>query len=317
MSDGRPYPNLGHAVLMTVAVVVLQVSLSVPIEVLGMVVGHALGCGPLHLTAHPVSLAVVNTIVFAVILLWGKTANRAPLRELFPLRPVRVGLLLPVVLTMLGASALLSEADNLFRWLWPMPAWLARILGDVLGAQDHPWSSFMVLVVVAPVTEELLYRGLILRGLLAHYRPGLAVLACAILFGLVHANPWQFVSATLLGALFGWWFLRTGSLLPCLVGHASHNSMVLFCQYLPFEIPGFNQGDPMTATGFQPWWFNLGGLAVAAAGCWLFHCLAPKPLAAPPVMPPTPPPLLSPPPLLASVQDRPVGPPAEKLTGLE
>ena len=55
-------------------------------------------------------------------------------------------------------------------------------------------------------------------------KPGF-LLALGMFFaviGLIHLNPWQFVPATLLGVLFAWFLLRTGSLVPCLVGHALH-----------------------------------------------------------------------------------------------
>ena len=64
---------------------------------------------------------------------------------------------------------------------------------------------------------------MILRGLLLHYSAPTAIIASALLFGLVHLNPWQAVGAVALGVLFGWWYVRTRSLTLCIFGHAVNN----------------------------------------------------------------------------------------------
>jgi hypothetical protein len=103
------------------------------------------------------------------------------------------------------------------------------------------------------------------------------VLVTAVLFGLTHLNPWQFSSAMGLGAVLGWWFWRTQSLAPCLLGHALLNGWVLANPYLPFAIPGFNKGEPYASAELQPLWFDLAGLALAGTGAWLFQRMTAPP----------------------------------------
>jgi len=211
------------------------------------------------------------------VIVWGVLLNRAPLRTIFPMAPVRGALFAPIVLTTLGAGILLSEADNAFRWCLPMPEWLTHAFQNLFFGGGCFWGTVLTMVVVAPVTEELLCRGLIFRGLLKRHRTVTAVLLSSLLFALLHFNPWQFISAAVLGALFAWWFWETRSLVPCLVGHALNNTLVVCMPYLPVEIPGLNAGSPFGPVEFQPLWLDLTGLALAALGIWWFKRLVRKP----------------------------------------
>ena len=145
------------------------------------------------------------------------------LREICPLVPIRLPLLFPMALTVIGISILFSESDNLMRTVLPPPAWFDEFFRSLLSGEISLWGSIVSLVVIAPLTEELLVRGLILRGFLSHYSVRKAILASAIFFGVLHLNPWQFIGATALGILFAWWFIETRSMLPCFFGHAFTN----------------------------------------------------------------------------------------------
>jgi hypothetical protein len=88
-----------------------------------------------------------------------------------------------------------------------------------LASEDSLWVSLLALVVLAPLCEELFFRGWMLRGLLKRYSPAQSIGFTAILFAIFHLNPWQAIVALPLGLLFGWLAWRTGSLLPGIVGH--------------------------------------------------------------------------------------------------
>ena len=79
--------------------------------------------------------------------------------------------------------------------------------------------TFLSIVVLAPILEELLFRGIILRGLLARMSAPKAIGLSSFLFGFVHLNPWQFVSAFFMGLLLGWLFERQKSVANCVLVH--------------------------------------------------------------------------------------------------
>ncbi len=81
---------------------------------------------------------------------------------------------------------------------------------------------FFTLAVVPAFVEELLFRGLVLSNLLPYGRTT-AVLASAVLFGLMHQNVEQLLYATAAGVVIGWVYVCTGSIWPCILLHFCNN----------------------------------------------------------------------------------------------
>lgn len=86
--------------------------------------------------------------------------------------------------------------------------------------------GLLSIALLAPILEELLFRGAIEGYLLREWRsPWGAIVVSSLIFGVVHMNPAQIPFAFLLGMMFGWLYYRTGSLLPGVVGHVLNNSV--------------------------------------------------------------------------------------------
>jgi membrane protease YdiL (CAAX protease family) len=106
-------------------------------------------------------------------------------------------------------------------------------LPDQLGANDSSLNLVLVLVLVcliAPVCEELFFRGFCFTALRRRlgWLPG--ALATGLIFGLIHAGSadWVFLPPLgLLGFLLCVLYMRTGSLLPCMALHALNNAVAL------------------------------------------------------------------------------------------
>lgn len=92
-------------------------------------------------------------------------------------------------------------------------------------------------VIMAPVFEEVVFRGIIQKGLINKgMKPMTAIWISAVVFGIVHANPWQFVGAVLLGYVLGMVYHRTKSLLMPVLLHAFNNLLsVLLLTYSDTE----------------------------------------------------------------------------------
>lgn len=79
-------------------------------------------------------------------------------------------------------------------------------------------------VIMAPIFEEIIFRGIIQKGLINKgVKPWKAILYASIIFGVVHANPWQFVGAVLLGCVLGLVYYKTKSLLLPMLLHGFNN----------------------------------------------------------------------------------------------
>ena len=85
------------------------------------------------------------------------------------------------------------------------------------------WSSFLVVAIFAPIFEEWMCRGMVLRGLLTKMKPGWAIVISALFFAVIHANPWQALNAFLIGLVMGYVYYKTGSLILTMLIHFINN----------------------------------------------------------------------------------------------
>ncbi|MBR5558987.1 MAG: CPBP family intramembrane metalloprotease [Oscillospiraceae bacterium] len=84
-------------------------------------------------------------------------------------------------------------------------------------------ATFLVVGLLGPIMEELLFRGLILRRLLPYGRT-FAVVGSAVMFGLFHANLFQIGYAFATGLALAYITVRTGSILHAAVMHVFFNT---------------------------------------------------------------------------------------------
>ena len=117
-----------------------------------------------------------------------------------------------------------------------LSAWVGERVSSVLGAPPEGWSllahlaegpeSVVILiaaVIVAPLGEELLFRGAIFGALARAGGVGLPIIGSAALFGLVHLSPGHAAAAFVSGLCLGWLRAVTGSVWPGVVAHALNN----------------------------------------------------------------------------------------------
>ena len=83
-------------------------------------------------------------------------------------------------------------------------------------------------LVVAPVLEEFLFRGILFRAMKRSFGVGPALVISSILFGLVHQNVLSFVPLTFLGIILSLSYERTGDLRTCIFIHAFFNGFMVF-----------------------------------------------------------------------------------------
>ena len=91
----------------------------------------------------------------------------------------------------------------------------------------EPW-GYVAIGILAPLAEEIVFRGAILRTLLdmvSKKNHWVAIFISAAAFGLIHGNKAQFINALLMGLLLGWMYYRTKSLVPGILMHWVNNTM--------------------------------------------------------------------------------------------
>lgn len=102
--------------------------------------------------------------------------------------------------------------------------------------------GYMAIGIFAPVVEEIVFRGAILRillGLFSRSWHWVAIIFSALIFGAIHLNLAQGLHAFVIGLLLGWMYYRTSSVVPGILLHWINNTVA----YLMFHLmPQFGDG---------------------------------------------------------------------------
>jgi len=85
------------------------------------------------------------------------------------------------------------------------------------------WLLILSIGIFAPIMEELTFRGFIQNKLGETGKPYAAVIIQALLFGAFHMNLQQFLYAAVIGIIFGFIKLWSGSIWPCILAHIGFN----------------------------------------------------------------------------------------------
>ena len=186
-------------------------------------------------------------------------------RHAFSFTRFPLSLIAPLVISGFGLSLVLVEVIG---WI-PMPGFIEEMFREIMSG--NPVSKIIALVVIAPIAEEMLFRGLIFREFARRYSMPHAIFGSAALFALFHLNPWQAVVAFPIGVIAAWLVLKTGSIIPGIVLHAALN---FTSSFLLIPIGAFfgQDEDQMYALPHLPWpMLVIGGLAtvIGLTGIWL------------------------------------------------
>lgn len=90
--------------------------------------------------------------------------------------------------------------------------------------------TFISVVILAPIFEELIFRGMILQ-VLSKYNKVFAILVTSLLFGLLHLNMTQAVPAFFMSLILCYMCLKTDSLLVTILAHVGNNLLALMSVY--------------------------------------------------------------------------------------
>lgn len=112
-----------------------------------------------------------------------------------------------------------------FDWLTNLLA-LPDLMKDAFQGMSENVFGVLGICLIAPILEELLFRGAIQGHMLKIYKnPTTSILLSALVFGVIHGNPAQIPFAFLMGIVLGALYYRTGSLIPGIFIHVLNNSL--------------------------------------------------------------------------------------------
>jgi membrane protease YdiL (CAAX protease family) len=134
-------------------------------------------------------------------------------------------LLIPIVLTVGGGVFWIADITNLMMLYFPVAEEEHLALSRMLSGG---FVSIVSVCVIAPIIEEMLFRGIVLRSFLVSYSATSAILLSSLLFALFHLTVTQLPVAFIMGCLLGWLYFRTRSLWPSILAHFLYNSFTMF-----------------------------------------------------------------------------------------
>lgn len=177
----------------------------------------------------PVNFILTSITSCALMLFLALPKMHLKVQDLFhanfnSLRKLLFRSLIPIAVLMGAMQVILAHLYDLYSGFLPKDnptnEYIALLLeSGVIG--------FLCICIVAPLIEEIIFRGIILRGLLANYSPGDALVTSAVLFSLFHFNPDQLLQTLIAGMVLGWIYIKSYSLWPSIVAHSWYN-MIAF-----------------------------------------------------------------------------------------
>jgi membrane protease YdiL (CAAX protease family) len=183
----------------------------------------------------PLGLMATSLLIFGAAGLFFPSALGQHALAFTGFRPTRWTLVLLAVgvsaLNLPFANFLMAGAHELLPARWAGAADdTTRLLTDA----DGPARILIALAagVAAPIGEELFFRGWLQTMLSQRMKQVSSVIVVAVIFSATHFDPVGFVARVELGMLFGFARIWSGSLLPGIAMHATHNLLSTAALYL-------------------------------------------------------------------------------------
>lgn len=136
--------------------------------------------------------------------------------------------IITVVLTAIGISALYLVFDEQIRSV------LEFIQYNSLEIVETPFIVYILffinICILAPIWEEMLFRGILLRRFTLKWSPQKSIIISSLIFGVIHLNPINIVFAFALGCVLGYAYLKTKNIVVPMLLH-SFSNFLAFLQF--------------------------------------------------------------------------------------
>lgn len=212
------YPRIRNVILVTLFALLAQGLAGLPLAIFPEQI-RQLGLQNYYLSG-------INILIFGSLAIYGFRRSRLSFRKMWDL-PAKWG-------SLLGATILLTVPVNILGTFLAVTVFnrseLSQKFVETMASNvipDDRWAFAFLAVVVAPLTEEIFFRGFIFRGILKNRSVWTAGIISTLLFALVHLNPSQVASVLVVGSYAVVIFHLTKSLLFPITIHVIYNACLL------------------------------------------------------------------------------------------
>lgn len=214
------YPSILGAIHLIVLYMFIQTIIDFPLAL----IDYYNGTDYLY---NPIKKIILGLGSILFILYFAYRKANVSLKELFPTKPFRIWIIIPLVIFFWAVHILIERINVKLDQILPPPAWFWELFNKIFESDFGIYGAFIKVVITAPIIEELIFRGIIMHGLMRNYSKFTAIFTSALLFALYHLNPWQFPATFVLGLLLGFLMFQTRNIILCILGHAISNGLVL------------------------------------------------------------------------------------------
>lgn len=214
------YPTILQGIHLVILYIFIQTIVDFPLALIDYYQGT-------EYLYHPIKKIVLSVGSIVFILFYGIRKAKTSVLGIFPVKAFNPLVLIPIVSFIWGAHNFLEDVNIWVEKMIPSPPWFWELFNKIFEGDYGLMGAFLKVAVVAPIVEELIFRGLIFNGFRKNYNGFVAVFMSALLFALFHLNPWQLPGTFVLGLLLGWIMLRTNNIFVAILGHSFNNTMVL------------------------------------------------------------------------------------------
>ena len=180
-----------------------------------------------------VSFIIGQSLMVVPLIAYLKFKN-LPLFNSIRFKILKLETIKSITLFSTGLIILSDEVDRIIQLFVPTPEYVLDLnyllkpdsfLGGVL--------LFIAVVILAPLGEEVVFRGFLQQTLEKQWKDiTQAILFTALIFSLIHMNPYWFIQIYFLGVILGFLAWKTKSIIAPLILHSLNNSMALLLSFL-------------------------------------------------------------------------------------
>ncbi len=271
MRERESLPTVGSACLLGLLILVLQFFIRLAVQ-------SQLPTTWFDIVKITLIVLISTTAVPAILMAMITTRN--PLGSL-RLRLCSVPTGCAAVLAAICLHPMVTWFTALVMYIYPPASDLGHMgayMNNLIDQAPGLWAIILVIAVSPAIFEELAYRGFVLSGLEGMRNKWQAILLTSLFFGLAHAAIQQSIVTFLVGAILGVIAVETKSLIPCMLYHATHNSITVLLSRVDTSVV---EGSPVlpwllySSDGTAYQYSTLAGVIMTIAGvallAWFFR----------------------------------------------
>lgn len=146
-----------------------------------------------------------------------------------------IGLAIGVAVTARFVNAIYSIVVTLLGMDTSAITDVTKLFPETAGGA---FAVVVLAVVIAPIAEEIVFRGVLYPGLRDRFSPIAGAIVSSVVFAVYHGDPFVFLPILVLGVMLCWLTEMTRSVWPAIAAHAAFNATAVVLLYALRLVPG-------------------------------------------------------------------------------